>query len=247
MNILGEIIAAKRKEIEKGKAFRSIQSFENDGLFNVKARSLVQSLDNENSTGIIAEFKRKSPSKGWFKQKELKVETVVKAYDNFGATGISILTDEDYFGGSINDLVLASEAVSIPVLRKDFIIDQWQVAESRASGADVILLIAACLTREQVKYLAAYAKKTVLEVLLEIHNEKELDHICDEVDMVGVNNRDLETFEVNTESGITNAEVIKELRQAGFKGFLIGERFMKENDPGKAFGEFVSGLKPFNE
>jgi indole-3-glycerol phosphate synthase len=126
------------------------------------------------------------------------------------------------------------------------------------------LLIAACLTREQVKYLAAYAKKTVLEVLLEIHNEKELDHICDEVDMVGVNNRDLETFEVNietsfklidringkpaiAESGITNAEVIKELRQAGFKGFLIGERFMKENDPGKAFGEFVSGLKPFNE
>jgi indole-3-glycerol phosphate synthase len=263
MNILDEIIACKRKEIEKGKILRPIDSFENDSLFTAKTRSLVENLNKKDRSGIIAEFKRKSPSKGWFK-KEWALEPVVKAYENFGAAGISVLTDENYFGGSLEDLVQTRKLVGLPVLRKDFIIDPWQLAQSKAYGADVILLIAACLTKSQIKNLTGYAKKIGLEVLLEIHNKKELDHICEEVDMVGVNNRDLDTFEVNletsfklidkinnkpaiAESGINEVEMINKLRQAGFKGFLIGERFMKEKDPGLAFKEFVSGLKPTQE
>jgi len=153
----------------------------------------------------------------------------------------------------------------VPVLRKDFIIDPWQIAESKAFGADVILLIAACLSPALVKELAAYAKSIGLEVLLEIHNESELDHICDETDMIGVNNRNLKTFEVNittslqlidsipsdkpaiAESGISDVETIVTLKQAGFKGFLVGENFMKHADPGKAFGEFAGKLKAEND
>ncbi|HEX2847212.1 MAG TPA: indole-3-glycerol phosphate synthase TrpC [Chitinophagaceae bacterium] len=260
--ILDTIIAAKRKEIEKYKPLSSIERFKRDGFFwQFSNRSLVQSLLSPGSTGIIAEFKRKSPSKGWFKTKELEVEAVVKAYNTLGAAGISVLTDEEFFGGDLDDLIQTKVVTDIPVLRKDFIVDPWQIAEAKAFGADVILLIAACLSAAEVKSLAAYAKSIGLEVLLEIHNEEELAHICDEVDMVGVNNRNLKTFEVDinislelidkipagkpavAESGISNVETIITLRQAGFKGFLIGETFMKEPHPGKAFEGFVSDLK----
>jgi len=260
--ILDTIIAAKKKEIEKYKPLSSIERFKRDGFFwQFSNRSLVQSLLAPGSTGIIAEFKRKSPSKGWFKTKELEVEPVVKAYNTLGAAGISVLTDEEFFGGDLDDLIQAKVVSDIPVLRKDFIVDPWQIAEAKAFGADVILLIAACLGVAEVKSLAAYARSIGLEVLLEIHNEEELAHICDEVDMVGVNNRNLKTFEVDinislelidkipaskpavAESGISNVETIVTLKQAGFKGFLIGETFMKEPHPGKAFEEFVSGLK----
>lgn len=266
MHILDTIVAAKRKEIEKYKPLSSIERFKREGFFwEISNRSLVQSLLAENSTGIIAEFKRKSPSKGWFKTKELEVEPVVVSYNRFGAAGISVLTDEEFFGGDLDDLIQAKVITDVPVLRKDFMIDQWQIAEAKAFGADVILLIAACLTPVEVKQLAAYAKSIGLEVLLEIHNEEELGHICDEVDMVGVNNRNLKTFEVDinislelinkipkdkpavAESGISNAETIVTLRQAGFKGFLIGETFMKEADPGKAFADFVAGLKEMSK
>lgn len=262
MDILETIIAAKKKEVEKYKPLSSIQRFEKDGFFwQISNRSLVQHLLMPGSTGIIAEFKRKSPSKGWFKTKELEVEQVVVSYNKFAA-GISILTDEEFFGGDLDDLIQAKVIADIPVLRKDFIIDKWQIAEAKAFGADVILLIAACLSAAEVKELAAYTKSIGLEVLLEIHNEEELEHICDEVDMVGVNNRNLKTFEVSienslkliekipaakpaiAESGISNIETIQKLRTAGFKGFLIGETFMKEEHPGKAFEEFVIGLKP---
>jgi indole-3-glycerol phosphate synthase len=261
MDILETIVAAKRKEIAKFKPMSSIERFEKDGFFwKISNRSLVQSLLMPGSSGIIAEFKRKSPSKGWFKTKEMEVEPVVASY-NKQAAGISVLTDTEFFGGDLDDLIQTKVVTDIPVLRKDFMIDQWQVAEAKAFGADVILLIAACLSPAEVKEMAAYTKSIGLESILEIHNEEELGHICDEVDMVGVNNRNLKTFKVNintslelidkipagkpaiAESGISNVETIVTLRKAGFKGFLIGENFMKAEQPGKAFEEFVAGLK----
>ncbi|HQW44416.1 MAG TPA: indole-3-glycerol phosphate synthase TrpC, partial [Chitinophagaceae bacterium] len=194
------------------------------------------------------------------KTKELEVEPVVTAY-NKSAAGISVLTDDEFFGGDLDDLIQTKVITDIPVLRKDFIIDKWQIAEAKAFGADVILLIAACLSPTEVKELATYTKSIGLESILEIHNEEELDHICDEVDMVGVNNRNLKTFEVNidtslqlvskipsgkpaiAESGISSIDAIVTLRNAGFKGFLIGENFMKEEHPGKAFENFITELK----
>lgn len=260
--ILDTIIEAKKKEIEKYKPLSSVERFKRDGFFwEIANRSLVQSLLAPGSTGIIAEFKRKSPSKGWFKTKELEVEPVVVPYNNLGAAGISVLTDGEFFGGDLDDLIQTKVVSDIPVLRKDFIVDPWQIAEAKAFGADVILLIAACLSPAEVKSLAAYTKSIGLEVLLEVHNEEELGHICDEVDMVGVNNRNLKTFEVDinislelinkiptnkpavAESGISNIETIVTLKQAGFRGFLIGETFMKEPHPGKAFEEFVNALR----
>jgi indole-3-glycerol phosphate synthase len=260
MDILEKIVAEKRKEIEIFKPKSSIDRFEKEGFFwAVSNRSLAQRLLSPGSTGIIAEFKRKSPSKGWFKPKELEVEPVVTAY-NKSAAGISVLTDGEFFGGDLDDLIQTKVITDIPVLRKDFIIDPWQIAEAKAFGADVILLIAACLTPGEVKEFATYASSIGLESILEIHNEEELGHICEEVSMVGVNNRNLKTFEVDintslqlidkipankpsiAESGISSADSITTLRKAGFKGFLIGENFMKEELPGTAFEEFIVKL-----
>lgn len=265
MNILETIIAAKRKEIERFKPMSPVERFEKQGFFwQVRNRSLVQSLLLPGSTGIIAEFKRKSPSRGWFKTKELEVEPVVSAY-NKSAAGISVLTDDEFFGGDLDDLIQTKVVTDIPVLRKDFIIDKWQIAEAKAFGADVILLIAACLSAAKVKEFAGYAASIGLESILEVHNEQELGHCCDEVNMVGVNNRNLKTFEVDintslelvskipagkpaiAESGISSVDSIVTLRNAGFKGFLIGENFMKEEQPGKAFEEFVVNLKDSHE
>jgi indole-3-glycerol phosphate synthase len=258
--ILERIVTAKRSEVEMFKPKSPIDRFEKEGFFwNIRNRSLVQSLLLPGSTGIIAEFKRKSPSKGWFKTKELEVEPVVSCY-NKAAAGISVLTDDEFFGGDLDDLIQAKVISDIPVLRKDFIIDKWQIAESKAFGADVILLIAACLEPDEVKEFASYANSIGLETILEIHNEKELDQYCDEVSMVGINNRNLETFEVNmetslqlisrlpsgkpaiAESGIDSIDSIVTLKEAGFKGFLIGEKFMKADDPGKAFNIFIDEL-----
>ena len=214
---------------------------------------------DETKTGIIAEFKRKSPSKGIINDKA-GVEEVTKAYTSFGASCLSVLTDEHFFGGSTQDLISA-RVNQVPILRKDFIIDEYQVVEARAMGADVILLIAACLSPARVKALAVFAKALELEVLLEIHNEEELQHICDETGIVGVNNRDLKTFTVDinrsvelskkipadkikiAESGIHDVETIDIFKKAGFKGFLIGENFMKQPDPMIAFADFVNQLK----
>jgi len=261
MDILEKIVAAKRREVEKFKPMSSIERFEKDGFFwEISNRSLVQSLLQPGSTGIIAEFKRKSPSKGWFKTKDLEVEPVVASY-NKKAAGISVLTDDEFFGGDLDDLIQTKVLTDIPVLRKDFIIDKWQIAEAKAFGADVVLLIAACLTTVEVKEFAAYANSIGLESILEVHNEEELGHCCAEVSMVGVNNRNLKTFEVDintslqlidkipsgkpaiAESGISSIDTIVTLKNAGFNGFLIGENFMKEENPGKAFEEFVNTLK----
>ena len=259
MNILEQIIADKYKEVVLKKSMIPIEFYEQMPLFNEERKSLRQSLLKQDSTGIIAEFKRKSPSKGIINA-NADVKKVTASYSQYAA-GISILTDEHYFGGTNDDLIKTRETINIPLLRKDFIVDEYQLYEARATGADVILLIAACLSKQQVKQLAQKAKELALEVLLEVHNEEELDHICDEITMVGVNNRNLKTFDVNintsldlinklpkekpaiAESGISNINSIVTLRSAGFKGFLIGENFMKHAEPSVAFIQFVNQLK----
>ena len=262
MNILDTIIAYKRSEVEIRKDEMPMAALEKEKLFARQTLSLKQNLLDETKTGIIAEFKRKSPSKGIINANADAIE-VTKLYTDLGASGLSVLTDEYFFGGSNEDLIKA-RVNDIPILRKDFIVDDYQIVEARSIGADVILLIAACLSPLEVKKLAAFAKTLSLEVLLEIHNEEELEHLCDEIDMIGVNNRDLKTFEVNigtslqlinkiptnmtaiTESGISNAETIVTLKHAGFKGFLIGETFMKDADPTIAFSKFINQLNFLN-
>jgi len=259
MNILEKIIAKKQLEVSYQKSVANIKDMERMPLFATPVLSLKASLLDEMKTGIIAEYKRRSPSKGVIND-TATVTDVTAAYTQYGASGISVLTDTDFFGGQLDDLLTAT-VNPIPLLRKDFMIDEYQLIQAKAYGAAVILLIAACLTPMEVKQLAAIAKSIGLEVLLEIHNEQELEHICDAVDMVGVNNRNLKTFEVDirtslqliqqiptnklpvTESGISNVDTIVTLRKAGFKGFLIGENFMKQPDPAIAFANFAHQLK----
>lgn len=259
MNILDKIIEHKKSELKERRAITSESKLEKAPLFSRETLSLKKFLLDESKTGIIAEFKRKSPSRGMINE-TADVVAVTGAYSRYGASGLSVLTDEFFFGGSTEDLMKA-RVNTIPVLRKDFIIDEYQIMEARAMGADVILLIAACLDPQTVKRLAAFAKALQLEALLEIHNEAELQHICDETGLVGVNNRDLKTFSVDinrsvelsrkipadkitiAESGISNVDTIHYLKTFGFRGFLIGENFMKEPDPAIAFASFVNQLK----
>jgi len=259
MNILDTIVASKKIEVAERKKNKSISEIKNGPFFKNETLSFKEFLLREDKTGIIAEYKRKSPSKGIINDKST-VSEVTMAYAKYGASAISVLTDEEFFGGSLDDLVEAT-INEIPLLRKDFIIDEYQLVESKAYGAEVILLIAACLTKDEVKTLAGLAKNIGLNVLLEIHNEQELEHICNDVDVVGVNNRDLKTFNVDisrsielskqipvdkikiSESGIDNVASIKILKEHGFKGFLIGEKFMKEENPGLAFQNFTHELK----
>lgn len=258
MNILEKIIAHKREEVSKRKEERPIQDLESERFFNRQTLSLKSSLLDENKTGIIAEYKRKSPSKGIINDRD-SVEAVTRAYFDYGASGISVLTDLDFFGGSLDDLMAARDNV-IPLLRKDFTIDEYQLVEAKAFGADVILLIAACLTPQEVKSLSATAKNLGLEVLLELHDESELEHVCDTVDLVGVNNRNLKDFKVDlehsvrlaqkiderfikvAESGINDVANIHYLKKYGFKGFLIGEYFMRQESPMMAFKDFTYQL-----
>lgn len=259
MNILDKITAHKRKEVEERKKLVSMAELESRPQFKQQPLSLKQFLLDESRTGIIAEFKRRSPSKGVINS-SATVEEVTGAYASHGASGISVLTDTEFFGGSLEDLTAAGFN-KVPLLRKDFMVDEFQIVEARAYGASVILLIAACLSPAEVKRLATAAKSMGLEVLLELHDETELNHISDEVDLVGVNNRNLKTFEVSinaslqlikklpsskiavAESGINDVETIVSLRRAGFKGFLIGEHFMKQPDPAIAFAHFATQLK----
>lgn len=260
MNILDKIVAQKQVEVAERKATTSIAELEKGPFFKHETYSLKQFLLDENKTAIIAEFKRKSPSKGIINN-TVSVEEVTLSYATNGASGISVLTDGEFFGGSLADLQKAAIINKVPLLRKDFMIDEYQVHEAKAYGASVILLIAACLTPQEVKNLAAAAKNLGLEVLLELHDESELNHVCDAVDVVGVNNRNLKTFTVDleqsiklaekignsfikiAESGISDIKNIHYLKQYGFQGFLIGENFMKQSNPGLAFKQFVENLK----
>lgn len=259
MNILDKIIAQKRIEVEKRKAKTSVAELQQRPLYARPVLSLKQFLLDDTKTGIIAEFKRQSPSKGVINGKADVVE-VTTAYTNNGASCLSVLTDEQFFGGSTNDL-LKARVNNIPILRKDFIVDEYQITEAKAMGADVILLIAACLTPSEVKRLATFAKSLGLEVLLELHAQEELEHVCEETEIVGINNRNLKTFEVDierslrmakqipadkikvAESGISSVENILLFKENGFRGFLIGENFMKEENPGLAFKKFTNQLK----
>jgi len=260
MNILDKIIETKKTEVAGQKRTVSIEKLEKFPLFNRKCNSLKASLLKDGSSGIIAEFKQKSPSKGEINFK-IKVEEVTKGYANAGVAGISVLTDYEYFGGTLENLVKARDTnPEIPILRKDFMIDTYQIFEAKAHGADVILLIAACLEKEQAEVLAKEAKKLGMEVLMEVHNAKELEKVTDFVDIVGVNNRDLKTFTMDietsirlsklipgkfvkiSESGLDSAKTIHYLRENGFKGFLIGETFMKTENPGVASRKLIEEL-----
>ncbi len=259
MNILETIVAQKKSEVRSQKSAERIAELESSFYFNRPCLSLKDHLLDPQRTGIIAEFKRKSPSKGVINDRSSVLE-VTKAYTDHGASCLSVLTDEKFFGGSLDDLTRA-RLNAIPILRKDFMIDEFQLIEAKAHGADVILLIAACLSPAEVKQLAGFAKNLGLSVILELHAEEELAHICDETDFIGINNRNLKTFEVDidrslrmaeqipagkikiAESGISSVENIRLFKQNGFDGFLIGENFMKETDPGLAFAKFVDQLK----
>lgn len=259
MNILDTIITHKKTEVARAKSQKTISELEQMPFFSKPVLSLKQFLLNDAKTGIIAEYKRQSPSKGIINN-IATVEEVTAAYAKYGASGISVLTDNHFFGGSLDDL-LAATINEVPLLRKDFMVDEYQFIEAKAHGAEVVLLIAACLTPKEVQHFALFAKNLGLEVLLEIHNQQELGHICDAVDLVGVNNRNLKDFVVNinasielikqiptekvaiAESGISNTDTIITLRQAGFRGFLIGENFMKQPKPAIAFADFVTELK----
>lgn len=256
--ILDKIIANKKQEVESLKKEVPLNVLLKQIKDTSKDKSFRQSLD-KSSTGIIAEFKRKSPSRDWI-FKDAQIEEVVPFYSLKGASAISILTDYDFFGGTLSDLERANSLVDIPILRKDFIIDEYQICQAKLSGADVILLIASALTIKEVQHLAIKARELGLEVLLEIHEEKELDYLSDKIDVVGINNRNLKTFVTDvdisfklgekisndflkiSESGISRAETVLNLREAGFKGFLMGENFMKTNNPGKALDDFIKQL-----
>ena len=259
MNILDQIIARKKEEVAVQKQLVAESVLKQMPFFKAPVLSMASYLTIPGKTGIIAEFKRKSPSKGIIND-TATVEVVTAGYSLHGASGLSVLTDTDFFGGSLQDLTAAT-VHETPILRKDFMIDPYQIIEAKAHGAEVILLIAACLTPAEVKHLAAVAKDTGLEVLLEIHTKAELEHLCDNIDMVGINNRNLKTFEVDlahsialakmlpahlpkiAESGISDVTTILELKKEGFDGFLMGENFMKTPDPSAAFAAFVADLK----
>jgi indole-3-glycerol phosphate synthase len=259
MDILDSIIEHKKHTLPLRKGLMPPAVLEKFPYFNRTCISLADRLRAGGNTGIITEFKRKSPSKGIINATAV-VEVVTREYEKFGAAAISVLTDDHFFGGSSEDLMAARDTVSIPLLRKDFIIDEYQLLEAKAIGADIILLIAACLTPPEVKMLAASAKSLGLEVLLELHDEEELEHICDDTVLIGINNRSLKTFEVDldrslamaakipkdkikiAESGISDVGQINLFKQHGFSGFLMGENFMKETNPGEAFRIFASKL-----
>ncbi len=261
MSILDQIVADKRKEVAERKALFPVKLLEQSPYFEGKVVSMSQYLKRPDKVGIIAEFKRQSPSKGVINNR-VNVEKVSIGYMQSGAAGLSILTDKQYFGGKSEDLTIARSYNFCPILRKDFIIDEYQLIESKSIGADIILLIAACLTPDEIKNLATRARELGMEVLLEVHNEKELESsLTDEVNIVGVNNRDLNTFntDVNTskrlaelipknflkisESGISDPQTVVDLMGHGFDGFLIGENFMKTTSPERACRNFVKGIK----
>lgn len=258
-NILEKIVANKRKEVTSQKEIISIDTLAKKITDTNNTYSFKDSLKNS-STGIISEFKRRSPSRDWI-FRDAKIEDVIPFYSENGASAISILTDLDFFGGTISDLELARALTKTPLLRKDFMIDEYQLYQAKVSQANAILLIASALSIEETKRMAAKAKELGLDVLLEIHNEQELGHINEFVDVVGINNRNLGTFVTDiqisfelgnkipkeflkiSESGISVPQTVKDLIAEGFKGFLMGENFMKTSNPGKALKEFIDQLK----
>lgn len=265
MDILEKIIAHKHKEVEERKSLYTEKLLEQSTYFEGKSVSLKKYLLREDKSGIIAEFKRRSPSKGVINA-HAPVERTTIGYMQAGASALSILTDKEFFGGTSEDLKTARKYNFCPVLRKDFVVDEYQIIEAKSIGADAILLIAAALEPKRLKELAAFAKTFGLEVLMEVHNKEELENNLNEnLDVIGVNNRNLKTFEVSidiskelselipggfvkiSESGISNPESIVDLKAYGFKGFLIGETFMRSARPELAAKEFIDAVNKLNQ
>ena len=261
-DILETIVAKKRLEVAEAKRRlpeRELHRLVERRLQEASPRRSLSSALASSPSGIIAEFKRRSPSKGWIKE-EGRPDVIPPAYERAGAAALSILTDESFFGGSQQFVETARPLVQIPILRKDFIIDEYQLFEARRIGADAVLLIAACLPLRECRSLVSVAHELSLEVLLELHAEKELDYADLDADCIGINNRNLGTFVTDvqnsfsladrlpadrvlvSESGISNPETIRLLRAAGYRGFLIGETFMKTPDPGAALQQFIQQL-----
>jgi indole-3-glycerol phosphate synthase len=260
MSILDRIIADKKKEVAQRKSLFPTSYWEASPLFDRKRNSLSSRL-RLSASGIIAEHKRRSPSKQNINN-ELTVSKVALDYQAAGVCGMSVLTDGKYFGGSLDDLNLARAVTEFPLLRKEFIVDEYQLIEAKAHGADLILLIAAVLTRTEIQRLSSAAQQLDLEVLLEVHNQEELEKsLMPTLDLLGVNNRNLKTFEVSletsrdlaskipdefvkvSESGISEVAAIQELKRYGYHGFLVGENFMKTANPGAAAKEFITQLE----
>ncbi|MDR1120831.1 MAG: indole-3-glycerol phosphate synthase TrpC [Dysgonamonadaceae bacterium] len=268
MDILETIVANKRREVAQQKKAVTLDFLLASGTQRLESRtcSMRRSLEASPS-GIIAEFKRRSPSKGWL-YPAVRVEDVLPAYGQGGAAACSVLTDSEFFGGSLEDLQHARSIVALPLLRKDFIIDEYQLYQTRVMGADAVLLIAASLTERECRDFAVIAHRLDLEVLLEVHREEELRHLNEHVDMLGVNNRNLGTFDTDinnsfrmiermkaeagtdggaplfvSESGISDADVVRKLRDAGFRGFLMGETFMKTENPGETMSSFIRRIE----
>ncbi len=259
VNILETIIADKQLELQHQKQKIPVGMLEDSPLFNRQPYSLCEHLGGSRAVGIIAEFKRKSPSRGMINENADPVK-VSQGYLQAGATGLSVLTDAKYFAGSREDLIIVREANACPILRKDFMIDEYQVLEAKAMGADVILLIAAVLDKQKIRDLSALARSLGLEVLLEVHQESELAVLNDKIDIVGVNNRDLKkmitdvrtsmelaekipnNFRKISESGISDPATIQKLKEFGYQGFLIGEYFMQNADPAKVCRELIEEI-----
>ncbi len=261
MNILEKIISDKYREVAERKSLIPVKLLEQSIFFDGKVVSMKKYVTDPEKSGIIAEFKRKSPSKGLING-AASVEQVSIGYMQAGASALSVLTDQEYFGGSSEDLKVARKFNFCPILRKDFVVDEYQIIEAKSIGADCVLLIAAALEPEKLKSLAYFAKSLGLEVLLEVHDGEELEKsLNDGVDLVGVNNRNLKTFDVSidtslelvsaipssfvkiSESGISDPKTLIELKKAGFDGFLIGENFMKSSRPEQAAYNFIKEFK----
>lgn len=258
-NILQDIIDNKRREIAALNAKGGNRLTELMPHIFLNPPASMKAAIKESDSGIIAEFKRHSPSKGEIHPLAL-INEIIPAYEAAGAAACSVLTDTAYFGGALSDLALAAECTQLPLLRKDFIIDERQIYEARIFGASAILLIAAVLSFDEITRFTSLAHKLGMEILLELHNPADLDKFIPEADMVGINNRDLTSFKTDTdislrliselpaditkiaESGISSPEELRRLREAGFDGFLIGERFMSRQFPGNALKEFIDGI-----
>ena len=260
MTILDKIIADKIQEVKAREKYFPALFWEKAPLFERSTVSLAQQI-RKSKSGIIAEHKRRSPSRSNINN-NLSVTDVAQGYENAGVCGMSVLTDTKYFGGSLEDLILARAASRFPLLRKEFIISDYQILEAKAHGADVILLIAAVLKQKEIKQLSEFAKSIGLEVLLEVHNEEELEKsLMPSLDLFGVNNRNLKTFDVSldtsknlvskipddfvkvSESGISSVAAIKTLQGYGYQGFLIGENFMKTENPGASALDFIKSIE----
>lgn len=259
MNILEKIVLEKRKQVEADRQNFPVELLEQSIYFNRTCASVKEYIARDDKSGIIAEIKKKSPALGAINP-EINVGNLAKGYTQAGVSALSVLTDTKFFGGSNTDLIIARENTTNPILRKDFVIDEYQVIEAKSIGADVILLIAAILSKEEVAIFTDLAHKLGMEVILEVHAEKELEKVYNKVDVIGVNNRNLETMKIDiatskamaklipdgfikiSESGIEDPNILLELRTLGYDGFLIGSYFMKHPEPGKACAEFIQQI-----